>query len=129
MRRGPLRSTEDRVMVCHDSGYYNLIDDPDVKSADTNKVRPMVDGRLPYFFGFDLKSVADRNEGGLKKSSNDRTNYAWQKQSIGLAMNIAPKIEINYDPAYGAHRVTGFISLGAVVIQREGVAKITTHEA
>lgn len=119
----------DRCLACHDNGFYHFIQESDVKTIDSNDKKPLVDGKLPHYFGFDVKHMADRSEGGLGLSTNDRTNYAWQKQAIGLAMNMEPRIEINYEPSYGAFRVSGFLSGGAVVIQDSGVVKITTDES
>jgi uncharacterized heparinase superfamily protein len=36
---------------------------------------------------------------------------------------------IDWEPSYGAHRVTGYLSAGAVVIQDAGVGKLTTDES
>lgn len=120
---------QDRCFLCHDDGYHHLINQADVKTIDSNDKKPLVSGQLPHYYGFDLKKIADRAEGGLALSTNDRTNYAWQKMAIGLAMNIQPKIEVNYDDQYGAWRVNAFVSGGAVVVQDSGVVKITTDES
>lgn len=119
----------DRAFLMHDNGFYHFIQEGDVKTFDSNNRKPLVDGMLPNFFGFDVKHIADRAEGGLTLSTNDRTNYAWQKMALGVAINMEPRIEINYEPSYGAHRVTGFLSAGAVVIQDSGVVKITSDES
>lgn len=120
---------QDRVLVCHDDGYHHLINEADVKSSDFNLSKPLVKGQLPHYYGFDICKMADRSEGGLALSTNDRTNYAFQKQALGLAMNIQPKIEVNYSHDYGAWRVSAFVSGGAVVIQDSGVVKITSDES
>lgn len=120
---------QDRVFVCHDDGYHHLINQTDVKTIDSNDKKPLVKGQLPHYYGFDLCKMADRAEGGLALSTNDRTNYAFQKQALGLAMNIQPRIEVNYSHDYGAWRVSAFVSGGAVVIQDSGVVKITTDES
>ena len=119
-----------RHMLVHDDGYYHFLQESDVKDFDTNFKKPLADGRQPSYMGFDLHKIGDRTEGGLAvPSANHRTNYAWQKSSIGLAMNMEPKITIDWEPSYGAHRVSGYLSLGAVVIQDSGVVQITTDES
>lgn len=119
----------DRHLLCHDSGYYHFIQEGDVKTIDSNAIKPLVNGQIGNYFGFDIHKVGDRSEGGLPLSSTNRTNYAWQRSAIGLALNMQPRVEINYEPSYGAHRVTGFLSAGAVVIQTDGVVEITTDES
>lgn len=119
-----------RIFLCHDDGFYHLLLEADVKTIDTNMVKPLADGKLPYMHGFVMKPIADRTEGGLTiDGSNDRTNYAWQKSAVGLAINMEPRITIDWEPSFGAHRVTGWLSAGAVVIQEAGVVKVTTREA
>lgn len=119
----------DRCFLCHDNGFYHFIQETDVKTIDSNDKKPLTDGMLPFYFGFNVKHIANRTEGGLTVASNLRTNYAWQKNALGLAVNMEPRITIDWEPSYGAHRVTGYLSAGAVVIQDSGTVKITSSEA
>lgn len=118
----------DRCFLCHDDGFYHFIQETDVKTIDSNDKKPLTDGKLPFYFGFNMKHIADRDEGGLALSGVNRTNYAWQKMALGLALNMEPRITIDWEPSYGAHRVTGYLSAGAVVIQDSGVVKITSDQ-
>lgn len=120
---------EMRTILCHDDGYYHFLQETDVKDFDINFKKPLADGKLPSYMGFDICKIGDRAEGGLALSTNDRTNYAWQKTAVGLAMNMEPKITIDWEPSYGAHRVSGYLSLGGVVIQDSGVVELTTDES
>lgn len=119
----------DRHVLIHDKGFYHFIQEGDVKTIDSNLRKPLTDGKLPNYMGFDIHKIADRSEGGLALSGTDRTNYFWQKSAVGLALNMEPKIMIDWEPSYGAHRVTGYLSAGAVIIQDAGVGKLTTSEA
>lgn len=119
----------DRFLLAHDSGYYHFLQEDDVKTFDTNDRKVQVRGAINDYFGFGITKIGDRAEGGLTLATNARTMFAWQKSAIGLAMNMEPRISVDWDQAFGAHRVTGFLSLGAVVIQESGVVKITTDES
>lgn len=126
----------DRHLVCHDNGFYHFIQENDVKTIDSNLNKPLATGTQREYLGFIIHKMGDRDDvvvgdgaGGLALSSNDRTNYAWHKDSIGLAMNMQPKIMIDWEPSYGAHRITGYLSAGAVLIQDDGVVTITTDES
>jgi hypothetical protein len=119
----------DRHLLCHDKGFYHFIQENDVKNFDISVNKALATGVLPEYAGFKIHKLGDRSEGGLVKSGNDRTNYAWQKMAIGLAINMEPKITIDWEPSFGAHRVTGYLSAGAVVIQTDGTVKITSDEA
>lgn len=126
----------DRNMLCHDDGYYHFLQESDVKTIDSNFHKPLTDGKLPNFFGFNIHKMGDRDSvvvgdaaGGLALSGSDRTNYAWQKQSIGLAMNMEPKVTIDWVPEKQAHFVVGKLSAGSVLLQDDGVVTITTDES
>lgn len=126
----------DRHFICHDNGFYHFIQEGDVKTIDSNLRKPLADGKQPEYMGFKIHKIGDRDNvtvgdgnGGLSLSGSDRTNYGWHKDSIGLAMNMQPKIKVDWSPDYGAHRVTGYLSAGAVLIQDAGVVTLTTSEA
>lgn len=120
----------DRHFLCHDDGFYHFIQEPDVKDIDTNFRKPLADGMLPNWMGFNIHKLGDRDEGGLEvPTASHRTNYAWQKSALGLAVNLEPKITIDWEPSFGAWRVSGYLSAGAVVIQPAGVVQITNDES
>lgn len=119
----------DRHFLMHDSGFYHFIQEDDVKNIDISLNKALAEGRLPEYLNFGIHKMADRTEGGLALSGSDRTNFAWQKSSVGLAMNMQPKIMIDWEPSYGAHRITGYLSAGACLIQDAGVVTITSDES
>ena len=121
----------DRTFLCHYDGYHHFIQESDVKTIDSNFHKPFENGNQPRFYGFGLMPIGDyEGEGGLPApAANHRSNFAWQKNAVGLAMNMEPKITIDWEPSYGAHRVTGYMSAGAVIIQDSGVVEITTDES
>lgn len=118
-----------RFLLCHDNGFYHFLLEADVKDFDINVTKALAMGKLPEYHGFNIIKVADRAEGGLPLDGTDRTNYAWQKSAVGLAMNMNPKIRIDYIPRKAAWQVSAMMSAGAVVIQPEGVVEITTDES
>jgi hypothetical protein len=127
---------QNRHFLCHDDGFYHFIQESDVKTIDSNFHKPLTDGQLPNFMGFNIHKMGDRDSiivgdaaGGLTKSGNDRTNYAWQKESIGLAMNMEPKVTIDFVPEKQAHFIVGKLSAGSVLLQDAGVVTVTTDES
>jgi hypothetical protein len=126
----------DRHFLCHDDGFFHFIQETDVKTIDSNFHKPLTDAELPNFMGFNIHQMGDRDSvvvgdglGGLALSGSDRTNYAWQKKSVGLAMNMDPKITIDFVPEKQAHFIVGKLSAGAVLLQDDGVVTITTDES
>jgi hypothetical protein len=126
----------DRSLLCHDDGFYHFIQEADVKDIDINFHKPLADGKLPSYLGLKIIKMGDRDSvtvgdaaGGLTKSGNDRTNYAWHKSAIGLAMNMQPTITVDWVAEKQAHFIVGKLSAGAVLLQDDGVATITTDES
>jgi len=120
----------DRHYLCHDDNFYHFLQESDVKTIDSNLRKPLTDGMLPEYMGFNIHKMGDRTEGGMEvPAANHRTNYAWQKNAIGLALNMEPKITIDWEPSYGAHRVSGYLSAGSVIIQAAGIVQVTVDES
>ena len=119
----------DRTLVISPSGLHYLLKDNQASSADFNSVRALVRGDLNTFYGFNIKKIGSREEGGLPLATNDRTNFAYHREAIGLALNMDVSVRIDFDEQYGAHRVTGYLSAGAAVVDALGAVKITTSEA
>ena len=123
-------SKTDRTFLAHTNGLAYLTDDQRVGSLDYNTQQTIVKGEVGTLFGFNFLEVPDMpDEGGLPLSTNDRSNFAFQKMAVGLAVNMEPKVEIWYDGDKGAHKVTGYLSANATVIDATGCAKITTDES
>ena len=127
---------EGRTWMAHVNNLHYLTKDSQVTSSDFNTVKILTKGEIDTYYGFSFYEVADMADetdgataGGLPLSTNDRTNYAFQKMAVGLAVNMEPKIEVFYDGNKGAHRVTGFMSANAVVIDKSGCVQITCDES
>ena len=127
---------KDRHFICHDNNFSHFVVQDNVSSGDYNSYQALVTADVPAYMGFNIHVIGDRdsvtvgdNAGGLPKTGDNRTVYAWQKESIGLAINMQPKIMIDWEPSYGAHRITGYMSAGAVLIQDAGVVTGTISEA
>lgn len=118
----------ERTMLIHANGLHHLLADTTVTSADFNAVRALVSGELNSFYGFNFISLGDMAEGGLPKSTNARTSFAYHKFAVGYAMNLE-KVTLDWEPSYGAWRSTGWLSANAVAVDDEGIVKITTDES
>ena len=93
------------------------------------RLKALVSGEINTFLGFRFYILGDRDEGGLPLSTNDRTCYAFHRSSIGMAVNMAQKTEINYVPEKTSFLVNSMFSAGAVAIDDEGIVKITCDES
>jgi hypothetical protein len=120
----------DRTFMAHTNGLSYLSDDVRVGSRDYNTDNVINSGEVGSLWGFKFLEVPDMpDEGGLPLSTNDRTNFAWQKMAVGMAVNMDPDIEVWYDGNKKAHKITGSLSANAAVIDVTGLAEITTDES
>jgi hypothetical protein len=118
----------DKTLICHTYGLHHLILEDKVASSDYNTMRVLNEGKLDSYYGFNFLELGDMEEGGLPLSTADRTNYAFNKIAVGLAINLKPTIKVDWSPDYGAWRTTGFLSANACVVDPTGVVKITSLE-
>jgi hypothetical protein len=120
---------EDRTFLAHTNGMHYLTKDSQVTSSDFNTVNILTKGKIDTYYGFNFFPAPNLPEGGLPLATNDRSNFAFQKMAVGLAINMDPTVKIDWEPSKGAWRVTGFMSANAVVIDPLGAVKITTDES
>lgn len=121
--------SENRTMLAHVNGLHYLTKDTKVSSSDYNTLKILTQGKIDTYYGFNFFPVANMAEGGLPLATNDRSHFAFQKMAVGLAVNMDPKVTIDWESSKGAWRVTGFMSANAVVIDPLGCVKITADES
>jgi hypothetical protein len=126
----------DRTVLAHTNGIHYLTGDPQVASSDFNTVNVLNKGEVGSYYGWKFMEVPNLPElsasggaGGLPLVAGDRTNYAFHKLAVGIAVTMDPKIRTDWDPTYGAHRTSLFMNAGACVIDPLGVCTITTSDA
>ena len=103
----------------------NLLDDPEVTSADFNTVRALVKGELDTYVGFKFVTT---NRLGLD-GSGDRRCFAWAMDGIKLAVGKEPtaRIDERADKSY-ATQVYYCMSVGATRMEEAKVVEILCNE-
>lgn len=119
----------DRHLVIHANNLAGLMGDERAVSADFAQLRHLVTGQVATMMGFTFHVIGDRDEGGLPKSSNDRTCFAFHKSALGCAVGIAPKTEINYIPEKTSFLITAMLSMGAGAIDTNGIVDVICDES
>jgi len=79
---------------------------------------------LPYKGGMTAKrwlSFMWMGFSGLSIASSDRNTIAFHKSSLGLGVGSDVRTEVNYIPEKVAHLTTSYMSMGAVLIDSDGV--------
>lgn len=100
-----------------------------IGSADYNVLRPLVDGTLKAWGGFQFHMIESRTEGGLPVAASVRNGFAWHNDAVGLAVGMDMRTEINYIPEKTSWLINGMFSAGAVTIDTDGVYDFLSYEA
>lgn len=119
----------DRTFVISSEGAEQLLGTTEVASSDYNTVKALVDGEINHWLGFNLIELDDRDEGGLSVAANVRTNFAYHKEAVGLAVGINFRTEVNYIPVKTSWLANGLFSAGAVHIDATGIVEIDSTES
>lgn len=127
--KGVSAAKGERTLVCSAEGIEQMLGDSSADTVDKNAIKILYEGEIAHWVGFAIVAIETRTEGGLPKSGNDRTNFAYHNASTGLAVGINMRTEVNYIPVKTSYLANGIFSAGAVAIDAEGIVEITTVEA
>lgn len=120
--------SNDRHIVLRALALQKLLEDSEVTSSDFNTVRALVNGELDTYMGFKFHVIGTRKEGGLPGVEADRTAFAWQKASIGLAVGIDMQTTIDWVAQKTSWLANGMFKAGAVAREPQGIVKIQYDE-
>jgi hypothetical protein len=67
-------------------------------------------------------------EGGLPKTGDIRTCYAYQKDSMGMGIGIDFKTDISYENLYTSFLINGLFKAGAVAVDKKGIVDVDIDE-
>lgn len=79
--------------------------------------------------GCNIRIIPNMPEGGLPKTGNIRSCFAWHKQALGMAVGQDMRVEINYLPQYTSWLVNGMFFAGASAIDDLGIIEIQCDES
>lgn len=118
----------DRFMLVHSIGLEQMLGTTEATSSDYNTVKTLINGEISKFLSFEWIEMEDRDEGGLPLASTLRTNYAYHKMSMGLAIGIDFRTEVAYVNEKTSWLANGLFKAGAAVVDAAGVVEIQTTE-
>ena len=124
-------SKKDRYVITHSNNIFGLLGDSDANTFDKNAVKMLVDGEVTKWLGYQFIEIGDYDEGGLPISGAVRKNYFYHggmRGSLGMAIGIDRKTEINYIPEKTSWLVNGLFSGGSVGIDAGGIVEADVTE-
>jgi len=128
-QQGVKFSAGNQTFVISAAGLSDLLGDDDANTVDKNAVKMLYDGEIERWVGFTFKVMEDRTEGGLPLGGGDRTNYAYDRAAIGLAIGIDFRTEVNYIPVKTSWLANGIFKAGSVDIDALGIVEIACVES
>lgn len=116
---------EERFFVLGSQQVSNLLNTTEVKSADYNSIKALVQGDIDTFMGFKFL----RSE-RLNLASTQRKCFAFTKGALGLGIgkDVSTKIDLRPDKSY-AHQVYLSFVAGATRVQDECVVEVLCTES
>jgi len=123
---------DDLYFCCHATDVAQALETVEFASADYNTLRALNSGTLDdvSFHGFKWKVLGDRSdEGGLALASTTRQCWAWAKNAVGRASGKMQDADISWLGDYGSWITSGFLKMGACVIDPLGCVEVLCNEA
>lgn len=119
----------DRFFLMSARGLDQLLGDSDANTFDKNAIKALFDGEIMHWVGFDFIMIETRSEGGLPVDATpDRTNYAYHRTSVGLAIGKDMASAVDWIPIRTSWLSNVLFSAGSIGIDALGIVEITTTE-
>lgn len=110
--------------VIEAGGLGGLLADEKATSSDYQAVKALVSGEINSLVGFQFIILETRTEGGLTEAANVVDSWFFQRPSVGLAIGIDMKTEINYVAQKTSWLTNGMLKAGSVVRDAGGLVKV-----
>ena len=110
--------------VIEAGGLGGLLNDEKATSGDYQAIKALVSGEINTLCGFSFIIVETRTEGGLTEAANVVDSWFFQRPSVGLAIGLDMKTEINWIPERTAWLTNGMLKAGSVVRDEGGLVKV-----
>ena len=110
--------------VIEAGGLGGLLADEKATSSDYQAIKALVSGEINTLVGFQFIILDTRAEGGLTEAANIVDSWFFQRPSVGLAVGIDMKTEINYVPEKTSWLTNGMLKAGSVVRDEGGLVKV-----
>ncbi len=120
--------TSERMIAVHASQLKSLLTEAEVTNIDFNTVRALVNAELDTFMGLKFTTFGDLAEGGLPKTGDIRTVFAWHKDAMGQAWNVDPAVNVEWSVERQSWVSVSRVSSGASNLLPLGLIKIDCDE-
>lgn len=120
---------EGRYIAFNKTQKQQLLGTTQATSSDYMNVKALVSGDIDTFYGFKFILIDDRVEGGLPGGGTATADaFAFHRDSLGMAVGIDPKTEINYIAHKTSWLANGLLKAGACVRDVDGFVKLISDD-
>jgi len=119
----------ERYVAMSANNFSSLLTNQEFTNIDFTSNRVLDNAMAQRYLGFNIIVIPKMLEGGLPKTGNIRTAFAFHKMAIGNAVGHDFRTEINYVAEKASYLVNGIFSMGSIVIDNEGVIAIACDES
>lgn len=105
-------------------GLGGLLNDEKITNSDYQNVKALVNGEVDTLAGFKFIVLEDRAEGGLTVATNVVDSYFFARPSVGLAIGIDMKTDVDWVPERTSWLCNGMLKAGAVARDTDGIVKV-----
>lgn len=122
---------EDRYLAMSGNNLRALLAADQIISRFYTSNDAVENGTLNYreLMGMNIRIIPTMTEGGLPKTGNVRTAFAWHRMSMGMGIGQDLRTEINYLPLQTSYLVNGLFYAGAVAVDNRGIITIDCDES
>ena len=120
--------SDDRFLVMTPSQLQALLGEDEPTNTLYVNTRTLMNGQLDTFMGFKIYTLGTRVEGGVPKTGDIRSCFAWQRNSVGRAYSMTPVTEIEWAPTYQSWLTISRMRLGASALLPKGIIEINCDE-
>lgn len=118
----------ERFLVTSPKGVDDIMSEARFASRDFGETNAVRSGVVPPIYGMTVLMVEPRDEGGLPIGGGVRQSFAYDKQSLGLAIGMETAVAVDYLPAKTCWQINEQLAAGAVVVDPEGAIRIDITE-
>jgi len=131
MTSNEISGNDELYLVVDAKSFYQLMQQTEYLSSIFNTAKPLVnpDGKSASFGGFNIRILGDREEGGIPKTGNIRSNFAYAKKAITTGYRMDPNVRMVAVQQNARIETLAMMSLGALVTKPKGVIILNVDES
>jgi len=119
---------DDRYLVMTPSQLQALLNSDKPTNTLYVNTRNLMDGKIDALLGFKIITLGTRTEGGVPKTGDIRTCFAWNRESLGRVYSMTPVTEIDWSASHQSWLTISRMRLGSSALLPKGIVKIDCDE-